>query len=243
MLSHMRSYSSLLGHILGSHPEIIGHRERHRSYENARQLLLFRYHMFVDNRRAGKGFVFDKLLHNHCRISDPILQRPDLRLFVVLRRPEPTMKSILHMGRKKGENSGFGDPKWVSQYYCERLRQIVDEVRRSPRPVGFLFAEDVVERTDEVLEAMRKWLGLSAPLQRDYQIFFDTGSRSRGDWSDRIRKGTVLPPDKNRYSDIVLPPLLLEQAQATYEACRRSLLGQEASEAGEQRVFQLCGGT
>lgn len=240
MLSHMRSYSSLLGHILGSHPEIIGHRERHRSYENALQLQLFRYHMFVDNRRAGKGYVFDKLLHNHCRISDAIMRRSDLRLFVVLRRPEPTLKSVLHMGKKKGETTGFGDPEWVGTYYRERLERIVADVRRSPRPVGFLFAEDVVERTEEVLATLGEWLGLSTPLRSDYQIFFDTGSRSRGDWSDRIRQGKVLPPDEDRYKGIRIPPAILREAETAYEKCREALLGDGTSRDGNGPVFRIC---
>ena len=34
LLSHMRAYTSLAGHILGSHPEINGYYEMHISYEN-----------------------------------------------------------------------------------------------------------------------------------------------------------------------------------------------------------------
>jgi hypothetical protein len=49
LLSHMRAYTSLAGHILGSHPQINGYYEMHISYEDAsaldRQLEMFRQGM------------------------------------------------------------------------------------------------------------------------------------------------------------------------------------------------------
>jgi hypothetical protein len=46
LLSHMRAFTSLAGHILGSHPQINGYYEMHISYEDAsaleRQLEVFR---------------------------------------------------------------------------------------------------------------------------------------------------------------------------------------------------------
>ncbi|MBM4190547.1 MAG: hypothetical protein FJ210_07540, partial [Betaproteobacteria bacterium] len=44
-MSHMRAFTSLAGHILGSHPQINGYYEMHISYADAaaldRQLALF----------------------------------------------------------------------------------------------------------------------------------------------------------------------------------------------------------
>ena len=42
VLSHMRSYSTLLAHLLGSHPEIAGYAEMHTSYAQRRDLLRLR---------------------------------------------------------------------------------------------------------------------------------------------------------------------------------------------------------
>jgi len=46
LLSHMRAFTSLAGHILGSYPQINGYYEMHLSYEDAaaldRQLEVFR---------------------------------------------------------------------------------------------------------------------------------------------------------------------------------------------------------
>ena len=38
LLSHMRAFTSLAGHILGSHPQINGYYEMHLSYEDAAAL-------------------------------------------------------------------------------------------------------------------------------------------------------------------------------------------------------------
>ena len=39
VVGHMRSYSSLLAHILGSHPRIVGYAEMHQKYRNVLDLL------------------------------------------------------------------------------------------------------------------------------------------------------------------------------------------------------------
>jgi hypothetical protein len=65
LLSHMRAFTSLAGHILGSHPQVNGYYEMHISYEDAfaldRQLGGFRQGDVLkampgaDHRRGG-GF-------------------------------------------------------------------------------------------------------------------------------------------------------------------------------------------
>ncbi|HEX5635661.1 MAG TPA: hypothetical protein VFY78_01120, partial [Gammaproteobacteria bacterium] len=65
LLSHMRAFTSLAGHILGSHPQINGYYEMHISYDNVqslrKQLELYREN---DNLKLGSRYLFDKLLHN-----------------------------------------------------------------------------------------------------------------------------------------------------------------------------------
>jgi hypothetical protein len=61
----MRAFTSLAGHILGSHPQINGYYEMHISYDDAsaldRQLEVFRR---GDVPKADSRYLFDKLLHN-----------------------------------------------------------------------------------------------------------------------------------------------------------------------------------
>jgi len=65
LLSHMRAFTSLAGHILGSHPQINGYYEMHLSYEDAsaldQQLDVYRA---SDALKPNSRYLFDKLLHN-----------------------------------------------------------------------------------------------------------------------------------------------------------------------------------
>ena len=48
LLSHMRAFTSLAGHILGSHPQINGYFEMHISYDDGKEELI----------QAGEVFYF-----------------------------------------------------------------------------------------------------------------------------------------------------------------------------------------
>ena len=59
LLSHMRAYSSLIGHILGSHPHINGYYEMHLSYSGMadldEQLRLYRQ---SESLKPGSIYLF-----------------------------------------------------------------------------------------------------------------------------------------------------------------------------------------
>ena len=99
VLSHMRSYSSLLSHVLGSHPDIDGYCETRLRYRFP--LDVMRLHWKV-TRLTGEPlrgrFVLDKILHNYA-VSRAILENPRTRAVVLLREPREVGQSIIHMGR------------------------------------------------------------------------------------------------------------------------------------------------
>ena len=61
VLSHMRSFSSLLCHILGSHPEIAGYAEAHQAYAGRADLLQLtrKVESTLEGAVAGR-YVLDK---------------------------------------------------------------------------------------------------------------------------------------------------------------------------------------
>jgi hypothetical protein len=65
LLSHMRAFTSLIGHILGSHAKINGYYEMHLSYYSSdsldQQLKLYKK---TESIKAHSHYLFDKLLHN-----------------------------------------------------------------------------------------------------------------------------------------------------------------------------------
>ncbi|MCK5663710.1 MAG: hypothetical protein KAI17_09495 [Thiotrichaceae bacterium] len=61
----MPAFSSLIGHILGSHPEINGYYEMHISYQNNCDLFpQEKLYKELKSLKVGSHFLFDKLLHN-----------------------------------------------------------------------------------------------------------------------------------------------------------------------------------
>jgi hypothetical protein len=86
LLSHMRAFTSLAGHILGSHPQINGYYEMHISYEDAsaldRQLEMFRQD---DVLKRDSRYLFDKLLHNDYALK-PGRRHPKINLNLFAKR-------------------------------------------------------------------------------------------------------------------------------------------------------------
>ncbi len=104
ILSHMRSYTSLLSHILGSHREICGYSETGQSYFGIYDLIMLRYKVCLANNNRLEGrFILDKILHNGCSISDQVMNRDDVYIIFMLRKPEETIKCLIKYWRKYGD--------------------------------------------------------------------------------------------------------------------------------------------
>src|SRR5215469_2188157 len=98
VLGHMRSYSSLLCHILGSHRQIDGYCETHIKYRTRWDLWRLRSRVVRLTGEPLHGrYVLDKMLHNY-PLAASILRSRYTRWIVLLRRPLPTVQSIVNMG-------------------------------------------------------------------------------------------------------------------------------------------------
>lgn len=221
VLSHMRSNTSLLSHLLGSHPEISGHSELHLRYRHPFDLLKLRCKVFLDNPGSLAGrYVLDKILHNDLVVRPPILARPDLRLIFIVREPAQTLRSILHMGAQQAGPDWKQDAARVTAYYCERLTQLetcyhaLDPATRRQRAF-FLRAEELLGAPGAVLDRLSAWLHLGQPLSPEYQVFESTGRAGLGDPLGHIKAGRIVPR-AGSYQHIDLEPALLERAVRTH---------------------------
>ena len=200
LFSHMRAYTSLLGHIVGSHPEVSGYSEMHlrlRSHRELHQLAL------QVARRSRKNyqdrFVFDKLLHNHLDTRRKILQRGDVHPLVMVRRPQETLASILRLKAR------FIDELSVAEhYYVERLQRLREVVRWCGGECLFIEGEALIRQTDRVLALMTDYLQLSSPLDSHYETFQHTGKRRLGDSSGNIFAGKILQSSERSHDSAVV---------------------------------------
>lgn len=223
LISHMRSYSSLLGHILGSHPDISGYTEAHLQYTGPFSLLQLRLHVLTSHGYRLKGHcLFDKILHNYV-ITDAILARPDVRLLFSLRSPEATLKSIIANERAKALPAAYsGEPEEVVKEYIKRLHGIRRCADKAGKNAAYFDADRLVDDGDRLLAGLSEWLCLTPVLRSQYDTFALTGMHRFGDSSVNIRQGEIRRHGDTR-EEIVIPAPLLQDANTAYHECRTHL--------------------
>jgi hypothetical protein len=223
LLSHMRSFTSMLSHILGSHPEICGASELYQPYHDRRDLLKMRYKAYwYSDQKAKVRYFFDKVLFNEFPISDRVLNLPDVKIVFMIRKPAPTIASLVRLAAEFGAKSEFLekciDPAHCCDLYVERLRILSEHCMALDKPAVYFDAEDLMDRTDVILGAIRDELGLREPLSEHYRTFRHTGEGG-GDMSERIKSGRINRSESHRY-DVIIPESPLARAEHAYEQAR-----------------------
>jgi len=228
LLSHMRAYTSLVGHILGSHLQINGYYEMHLTYEDAsaldRQLELYQQ---GDAVKPGSRYLFDKLLHNDYVLKPERLGHSAIKLLVSLAEPAHTIKSIVHLFAQKPDPDLYASPVEAAKYYIERVRALAEFCRTTDWPYYYFDAELLQRAPEKLLPKLSQWLELDSPLRERYEVFSQTGKARRGDTSERMRSGDI---DKARtdYSHIAVADDALRAAQEAYRECRRAVVERAA---------------
>jgi hypothetical protein len=228
LLSHMRAYTSLAGHILGSHPQINGYYEMHLSYEDAaaleRQRELF---LQSDALKPNSRYLFDKLLHNDTRLTPERMGAVDIKILISLAEPEHTIKSIVHLFAQKPVEDLYASPVEATHYYVGRLKALAEFSRENTRGFFYFDAESWRRAPEQLLARLTEWLELDSPLREQYQTFTHTGKPWKGDSSPRIHSGWI-DRGQSDYSHIVLPAEALHAAENVYRECREEIAGNAA---------------
>jgi hypothetical protein len=218
VLSHMRSYSSLLSHVLGSHPEIDGYCETHLRYRFSFDLWRLRSKVKRLTGEPLRGrYVLDKILHNY-PVAHGILANPRTRAVFLLREPADVVQSIIHMGTHLDpleQNTNVGQ---VTSYYKARLERLAALAPVLGRRAAFLPSEALLTNTDAALEFLRDFLELHQPLERRYRSFAKTGEPGFGDPSPAIRSGEIGATSPQR-AHVPVPESLIAQVRAAHIAC------------------------
>lgn len=222
VVSHMRSYSSLLCHILGSHRDISGYAEMHQSYSSSWDLMKLRCKVYRSNGGKLDGtYVLDKMLHKF-RIAPEIINRENVRLILLLREPEASVKSIVDMAAKESRSRGYKDPRKALDHYEERLDFLKSRAREAEGKAFFLEAERIIGDSETVLDSLTRWLGLGDKLTPNYSRFKYTGVPGYGDPSELIKSGVIVKRERQS-SGVHLDQAILDRAIESYESCREVL--------------------
>lgn len=222
LFSHMRSRSSVLSHILGSSPDITGYTELQIPYLNRVHLLKMKLLLYKDFKVDLQGqYLLDKILHNKIPFSSEILKIANPKIIFLLRKPEDTIKSIVHMNLATGIQD-YSTVEEALDYYCSRLLHLERLSKKMSGRFFFIESDELIDNADEVLSRLSNWLQLENKLSKYYSIFKKTGTPGFGDPLDNIKSGVLRKTRK--ISNIKIPWKILQKAELSYEKCKLSLL-------------------
>ncbi len=227
----MRGYTTLLSHILGSNPEISGYAETARAYRSLIDLLKLRLVICHNgNFKPGCRYFLDMILHNDCHIGNAILKRRNISYLFMIRKPVPTIKSIVAMHRKRLEAGAKPGPLLLTvvdaaAHYRSRLNELsafAHLLRGCNEKALVILAEDFIAEPQPVLDRLQSFLQLRTPLSERYSVFSRTGQPRYGDPSNFIKAGKI-DRDRPLYDEIDVPAEVIENAEAEYHRCQSEL--------------------
>ena len=217
VISHMRSYSSLLCHILGSHPTVSGYVESHQSYHGDLDLVNLALNVSRTTGSLRGPILLDKILHGKYTVSPRVHQRPDVSIIFLVREPEATIRSTVAMAKRRKKPDWKSDPRAVAGYYQRRLDHLVALASERPRQTSLLVADRLIDETDEVLYSLGSYLGLETPLSASYETFELTGAPVYGDPGKYISAGRIIR-DRDSHSDIVLDAETVDELTSRFRS-------------------------
>jgi len=217
LLGHMRSYSSVLSHILGSHPQISGYCETHTKYRTWVDLWKLRRRVRKLTGEPLTGdYVLDKVLHDY-PMARSILSSGNTRAIVLIRRPRETVRSIIEMGLTHSPVPWHRDFELVARYYETRLAGLLRLAEVLRGRVVFLEAEALLTNTRTVLDQLGVFLELRTPLSTEYRRFAHTGEPGFGDPSKAIAAGRITLAPRESRTVVSLPRPLTNRLQIAHE--------------------------
>ncbi len=240
LMTHARSYSTLLCHILGSHPQICGYSEAMIPYETAVDLIRLNSEVFrAGNYRGDCDYVVDKLLYDNFDVSEAVLRNPRVTPLLMVRQPESAIASLVRMRIREYEQ-GLSD--WAAHgidparnaelaavYYISRLgtlQAFAARLEAMGKRGLFLAAESLLTDTAATFRWLEQELELREPLREEYRLFANTGAVGSGDTSPAIRSGRIVRDRDDRdEAPISIREDLFDRARQAHAECIDALRG------------------
>jgi hypothetical protein len=186
ILAHVRSGSTLLSHILSSHPEFIGAGETHISYRIPADLpkLVIKTCEFLHRPILRETFVVDQI--NHQYVTDEVLLSEQVyKCLILIREPEATLKSMV--------NLGLWDEKQALELYVNRLEALGRYGLLLKDRAALVEYDELIDHTEHTLAALTSFLSVDSPLTSNYATHRMTARVvGYGDPSDNIKTGQIV---------------------------------------------------
>lgn len=214
ILGHMRSGSTLLAHILGTHPDVVCAGEMHISYVISDDFanLTLKASESLHRPILRATYIVDQI--NHDYVTDDVLQSNRLfRSVILIREPEASLKSMMNMLECQ-ENEAVA-------LYTKRLKGLARYGTVLGERAMVIEYDDLVDNSKETLAGLTKFIGLGAPLTVSYSTHRMTGRVSGyGDPSSNIKTGQIIRTIKH---EITIGEDTLAAAASAFTKCREHL--------------------
>lgn len=220
IMSHMRSGSTLLLHLLLTTPEIIACGERGVAYRGPLDL----DKLAVDARIVQRAplrrvrYAADQIHHDHLVPEADLLRHDRVRCLFLIRDPPSAIASLVRLSQTGPDPWSVGQ---AADYYTSRLATLARYATTAAlgRDALALTYDDLVHHTPATLGRLQAFLGLHSPLREQYARQPFTGRL--GDRSVHIQTGQVV-----RHRPAAPLPLAAgeaERAEHAYRDCARAL--------------------
>lgn len=224
LLSHMRANTSLVGHLLGSHPQINGYYEMHIGYYSEKSLLRQKV-LYAQQHSLKKqsNYVFDKVLHNEHHVSKSTLEHPNTHFMLSTRAPEYTIPSIVSLYEKTHPGHELTQPQKAAAYYCDRLNHLEEVASLISGDYLYFDADAIKVNPLSTLNTFSKFLELPTPLSPTYEKMHNTGKAKAGDSSSSLMKGKIIQSELAPSNVPYEQSEFFEQCVQTYKKVREIL--------------------
>ncbi len=227
ILSHMRSGSSLLTHILVSNHAVIGFGESHTKYNSQadfNKLMMKVYYQYqefsqfpehLSRLKMNETYVLDKILHNQKIVNEKLIDLASIAVIFLVREPERTLASLLDLKPHWKQNNAF-------DYYNDRLNKLVKyaEQINDPQRSLFLTHEQMLNQTESALNKLQQFLGTEQPFSEEYELTRSTGQKHVGDPKGNIKAGKIIR-EKRKLNHQIDENLLTESRHNYQECCQK----------------------
>jgi hypothetical protein len=209
----MRSGSTLLSHIVASHPDFMSAGETHTFYRVPADLkkLIPRTCELLRSVRLKGTFVVDKITMDQYLSSETLALLPIQKCVILIRAPEPSLKSLI---------AYFGWSEATAlNHYVTRLATLTGYGKVLGKRALFMEYDDLVDRSEEVLAALTRFFAVDPPFKNSYSKSKVTGKM--GDPSENIHYGRIVRTPGHRRN---ISADTISKATMVYCECRRELL-------------------
>jgi hypothetical protein len=225
ILASRRAGSTLLSHIITSHPDFIGAGETHTTYSTEADLpkLIPRTSQLLRRLQLKGKYIVDKITMDEYILDDQLLLSPLIfKCPILIRAPEGALKSFMNWYDVRDDVA--------LEVYLSRLETLArygDVLQKRALLVEY---DNLLDHPDETLAALTRFFEVEQLFSGTYATHKATGKV--GDASPNIFSRRII---RTRSHNVSISAEVMGNAEEAFQKCKRALLSSGVLPAIMQR--------